>query len=475
MTNSPDQKIRQEYDCVINRIELTDCQNRTFDMKSQFVELMYSESIADVSPWGNIFMVDTVDFPTLLPMIGEETLGVSFTRQEVSSKENNFLGGQKPPIEFEMPIFRMYGKIQEGGSRKRQTYTLDYCTRLPFLNINAKVFATFKGMKYSDMVKKIYENHLKEEGKYYKPLIVEETEGSADYHINNVKPIAAIRRIASKSVSAEGNGTGYIFYEGRDAYYFVTLGKLVQKEPMAKLRCELKHVTKTSQDGRLGPKDKDMARSLYNIDNYTRNENFDVLGSATNGEAVSSLLSIDPITRRFYYNEFDLRKEDNKGQSHWGQRKRLGDKKPWRDTNKMFINPRSNLMLMVTDHEWRQDEYISNKSDEMPIHTPEEIILSKRSLGRQFDKHTISLTLSGDPTLEPGNVVEFAMPEILGTTKATQPEELDKWLQGKYLILAASHNIKGDEYHTHLTLVRDGFFTEIFHRDPVEYSQMKGV
>jgi hypothetical protein len=141
----------------------------------------------------------------------------------------------------------------------------------------------------------------------------------------------------------------------------------------------------------------------------------------------------------------------------------------------MFINPRSNLMLMVTDQEWSQDEYISAKSDEMSIHTPEEIVMSKRSLGRQFDRNTISLVLSGDPTLSPGNVVEFAMPEILGTTKASQPEELDKWLQGKYLILAASHNIQNDTYRTHLTLIRDGFFTEIFHRDPVEYSQMKGV
>ena len=65
-------------------------------------------------------------------------------------------------------------------------------------------------------------------------------------------------------------------------------------------------------------------------------------------------------------------------------------------------------------------------------------------------------------------MIEFAIPEHLGKTSKENPEEKDKYLQGKYLVLAISHMVKYGEYKMNLELVKDTFFSDIENRDPVE-------
>ncbi|NDA40056.1 MAG: hypothetical protein EBX88_01290, partial [Actinobacteria bacterium] len=62
------------------------------------------------------------------------------------------------------------------------------------------------------------------------------------FHAQNISPVGAIRRLTKKAVSAEGNGCLYVFFENRDAYYFVSIGKLMKQSPVLNLTCELKNV-----------------------------------------------------------------------------------------------------------------------------------------------------------------------------------------------------------------------------------------
>lgn len=466
---------RQEFDRILDYIKLKDWTGKELNLLPQMLYFSFEEEIFEHSLHGTIRISDAVDLPTLLPMIGEERLLASFTRPEAATKQNLFLGGRLPGIKFDMKVYRMDDKLQTGGSRKLQEYNLKYTSHLPFLNLNKRVFATFENMKYSDMIKKIYESYLKEDAPYEKPLIVEETEGAYDYCVQNLSPLNAIRKIAQRSTSIEGNGNFYVFYEDRDAYNFVSIGKLLKNEPLITLSCELKNVTK--QDGQ-GSKIVDMEKQLYNTGNYGRNENFDVLQSALSGEASSSLLSVDPITRQFYLNEFDLRGNDRKGEPNWNKFPKLAGKKPWTDANPMFIDPKANMAMLVTDLAQDVHEYISERTTVRPF-LPEDFFLSRISQKKQLMKNTIRLSVTGDPRVKPGVVVKFDIPEILGKTSRENPEMPDKWLRGNFLVISVLHSLTQSEYTMHLELVKDGFETSISkatYRDPtLEYKGHENI
>jgi hypothetical protein len=448
---------RQEFDRILDYIKLKDWTGKEHTLISQMVEFSFEEEIFHQSLHGSIKIFDSVDFATLLPLIGEERISASFTRQDVAKKSNAFLGGRLPPIKFDMRVYRMDNKYQSAESRKAQSYTLRYTSHLPFLNISKRVFASYENMKYSDMVKAIYETYLKEDAPYHKPLVIEETEGAFDYQVQNLSPLTAIRRLAQRSTSAKGNGNFYVFYEDRDSYYFVTMGKLLTQEPSLKLSCELKNVSKIDSGG---SKTTDLEKQLYNVTNYTRNQNFDVLQSALSGEASSSLLSVDHITRQFHFNEFDLRGKDRAGASNWGKFPKLSTKKPWTDANPMFIDPKANMAMLVTDLDQDTHEYISEKTKIRP-YLPEDFFLDRISQKQQLMKHIIQANVSGDPRVKVGQVLEFNPPEILGITGKKNPEMPDKWLKGKYLVVGVLHTLNQSQYSMHLQLVKDGFSTEI--------------
>lgn len=463
------QTVRQEFDRVLDYIKLKDWKGNEHTLISQMVEFSFEEELFYECLHGSIKIFDSVDFPTLLPLIGEERILASFTRHEPATKQNTFLGGRLPPIKFDMQVYRMDNKYQSAESRKAQSYTLRYTSHLPFLNVGKRVFASFQNMTYSDMVIKIYESYLKEEAPYDKPLYVEETEGAFDYCVQNLSPLNAIRKIAQRSTSKEGNGNFYVFYEDRDAYYFVSIGKLLKQTPSITLFCELKNINKADVGG---SKAVDLERQLYNVNNYARNENFDILNSAMSGEASSSLLSVDPITRQYYVNEFDLRKNDRKGEAHWNQFPKLANKKPWTDANRMFIDPKANMAMLISDLNQDTHEYISERDAVRP-YLPEDFFLSRLSQKKQLLKTLISCSVSGDPRVKAGMVVKFNIPEILGKTSDKNPEMMDKWLKGNYLVVSVLHTLNQSEYTMHLQLVKDGFETEISditYRDPsLEY------
>ena len=92
--------LSQEYEGLLESIDLVDYKDNKHDIKDQHVQLMYIESIPNQAIAGHAFLVDAVDFPTLLPMIGEEKISASFTRAEPAKESNAFLGGKLPSIKF---------------------------------------------------------------------------------------------------------------------------------------------------------------------------------------------------------------------------------------------------------------------------------------------------------------------------------------------------------------------------------------
>lgn len=482
-------KFPHEYQYNLKDLTLISHTGKEISLYPQFVEFTFEETIFGTTLHGTIFVVESIDLPTMLPMIGEERIRISFTRLD----ETN--GDELDPISFEMPIYSLYGKKQDGNSGKRQTYNLAYCSSVVFKNINTIVSKSFKNMPYSDIVKNIYDTYLKEN----KPIEVEPTRNPMNYVVQNQRPIKAIKQICKRAVSDEGNGSFYVFFEDRDKFNFVTMRKLIKQEPVRTLYQGTKNLP-TPGDGPLARAYKNISKDMYKASVVKEESGFDILKSALSGEGASSILTVDPIRRSFSFKTFDLRgqpQEDSNQQTGEqgaaspfqtildGITKLIGSPAPlefitgsdfasivgegaakaFTNNSKMFINPRGNLKVVVGDAGQDTQEYISQRDQTVRPYAPEEFVNQREAEKASFIKNVISTSLPGDPTIKVGSVVKFDIPEKTGRINDQNPEELDKYLQGNYVVVSVAHIVTKESYKMNLELMKNSPENEIEPRD----------
>ena len=434
--------LRNENDYVLNYIKLVDWKGNEYDFTNHYVEFTYEESIYS-SPHGSMVVIDAVDYPTLLPIIGEERVKASFTRPDEKNP-----GTLLPNLAFDLSVYSMHSKQQDGASLKRQVYTLAYIAEPVHKNTSVRIFKAYKGKIYSDMVKEIYDTHIS----MGKPIEIEPTLHEMDYIINNERPYTAIKKINKRSISAEDNGSLYTFYEDRDSFHFVTFSKMFQRPVTTFIKYEPRNISTTAEG---------IARSITKVAQMQQGDTFDILSSALSGEGASHLLSINPIRRKMIEKDFDLKTEFDKF-------KHIDRHKRWSDKNKMFVTPKSNPKMIISNIGNDTAEYISSHEPGSKPFFYEEYKLHRNSQNLQILKQIVRVTLSGDPRVKAGDILEFALPEHLGKTSIDEPEQLDRYLQGKYLIAAVAHIIKPGSYMIHLELLKDTYNKELLNRNPID-------
>lgn len=456
-------KIRSVYDFIINYLILVSHDGVEYDFSAHMVEFTYNESIFSPVVYGEITVMDTLDYAALLPILGEERLKASFTRADENSKEGKLL----KPIKFDLAVYKMRGRLnQNAGAGKAQTYTLCYTSDASYTNVGTKIFKKYKNMKYSDMVKKIHAEYLSGDSS---KIEVEETTGEYSYYAQNISPFQTISNLAYKSVSKDGNGYNYVFYRDRDGYKFKTVSSIAKKDP----ELALTYTPKNLSENRLA--------ELYSVSEYSDNATIDTLTAAADGELCSALLTVDPIRRKFHLKAFDLRGETGKSKhgfslvqdSAWEKFPHMDKNKNFLTTSRMFTDPRSNVNMFITDYGHKEQEYIIERDADIYLQEPEFYALQTRSHFKQMQSKVLTVSLSGNPTVKAGTVIKFLLPEVVGRIGEKDPEKLDRYLQGKYVVTQAMHVLKNDRYTMVLKLIKDSYFNEIKSRDPVK--ENKGI
>ena len=283
------EKIRGVYDFVINYLTLVSHDGVEYDFSAHLVELTYNESIFSPTVYGTLSVIDTVDYAGLLPILGEERLKVSFTRADETSKTAKLLD----PIKFDLAIYKMQGQLnQNQGAGKAQTYKLCYVSDDAYTDVGTKIYKKYGKMKYSDMVKAIHKVFLASNNS--SKIEVEETAGEYSFYAQHTSRFDAINAIALRSISNEKNGFNYVFYRDRDGYKFKTISSIAKQKPYLAITYSPKNMPNNRLD------------ELYSVNQYSSDMSTDTLNAAAKGEAASTLLSVDPVRRKFYLRAFDL-------------------------------------------------------------------------------------------------------------------------------------------------------------------------
>ena len=455
----PINKIRSINDFIILYLVLQSHDGKEYDFTSHMVEFTYHESLFSPVVHGSMLVLDAVDYPTLLPIMGEERLKCAFTRQDEKSQTGGFLDA----INFDLAVYTMHGQTnQRTGTGKSQTYFLKYISDEAYTNAGTKIHRKYRNMRYSDMAEKIFDDFLKNDTN---KINIEETSGTYSYYAQNVKPFTAISNLALRSISNEDNGYNYLFYRDRFGYNFKTFSSLAKEEPVLAITYSPKNIPDEAKEN-----------DLYSVSQYIDKSQYDSLLSAVSGEATSALLTVDPLRRKFYLNAFDLRGDEGFNQhkinllqdSDWSKFPHMHKSKHYIDNSRMFVNPRSNLAMQITDLGHKDTQYITERDSDIYIHEPEYYYKQTQSHIKQMQTKTMSVSLSGHPYVRAGSVIEFLLPEQLGKIGEKDAQELDKYAQGRYVVTKVTHILKNNKYTMNIDMVKDSFFSDIEARNPVE-------
>lgn len=446
--------LRRDRDYYIDYIKIVAYNGKEYSIASQMIEFTYHENIATPCIYCSVTMYDAVDFPTLLPMIGEERLKVSFTRQDEKAADSG--GGFKKPIVLDLPIYKISNRSPESTSRKGQVYTLHATSDEMLQSLKSKVRLGLKNMPYSEMVSTVYDQHVK----VNKPIEVEPTQHVHDFCIANMNPFRFITHVSGRSISPKYGGCLYFFYEDRDKFHYKSLGALFESEKILDLNFAVKNIL--SQKGESDePKKRVFERDMYSVEALEHKNSFDLIKTIVSGGYSQKAIFFDPIRQIITTKEFDI---DNE----WDSLPHIDKVKPFTDGNKAKSAPDSRMAVHWTNFEHDTVEHIVQKEPGINPFRPEDFTLRVNSQLDIMMRNSIDVVLPGTPDLIAGKRVSFYLPEHLGKTSNLEPEEPDRYLQGDYLVVSVMHRISTKEYTCSATLIKDSFFAGIKHRDPEE-------
>lgn len=399
-----------------NNINLTSLELRksgkSIDISEIFSDLIFFEDIFAPTMSGTIRLTETVNLPESFPIIGEETLFVSFTTYEDGK-------AQEKKFEKEFQIYKL-SNWQNKTTTHLVSYTLHFVSIELIKNVSSRLNRSFgtevSPMKSEDIVKNICTNILKipsnslniESGKFdWAPLIC-----------SNWKPLDAISYIAKNDVSLGKSPTTFIFFEDKFGYNFVSWETLlndrhVKQKEISTLFYKKRNPTKGITKEYFEP---------GQVISFILDESFDELLNSMNGMYSTKYIYHDIINKKITTSLFNYDSEFDRLDMVEDKNNRM----PLSATRK--INDAENVMILPNEYHF--DNYtkigIPWKQDEA-------------SRLQQFENYVLFAEVVGNSGYSLGSILRFDIPSPLKNRDGTTANYAH--LSGKFLLTKIKHSI----------------------------------
>jgi len=453
---SPNEVIRREKDFYIKKLVLTAFNGKKYDLIGHRINLFYYEDIFSSALTGTLTVLDAVDYPQFMPIIGEERLEVVLTRQDEHGKgeEGSFL----KDLEMNFRIYKMSGR--QISNEKVQSYALHLISEEFIKNLKTKIYHSWNDVPYSKMVEEIYNKKIK----IKKPIFVEKTKYDQDFSASNLSPFELFNMLVPRSISDDGNGETYVFYEDREAFHYKSLGKLL-KEPSKEKYVHSPRQLLVGSNNKFAYKEVPIEYEVKNIEHYFWNAQHDILKNIEAGMYGQHLVTVDVVRQKFDFLKFNLKKE-YKTFSHLEKSQFFTNDLDALPINDDDVFHHTKVMSTNKDHDII--DHIASKEPGIKPYKLEEYALRRTSFLNQIHQFRVGVSVSGDPRRKVGDIIEFDLPQVAGDVSRERPEELDRYFQGKYLIVSIRHTLSLTDYSMEFEIVKDSFANKIQHTDIVE-------
>ena len=325
-------------DFLLRELTLTSKSSPTnpikFNVPGVFVELNIYEDLFENVLRGTFDFIDNQGIAELIPIIGDETLELSYstpggegTKVNTDSKEMAILESGAGSEEAVKQRFHVYDCIEIGDEQKKKMYKLFFVSSEYVYSTKMKISKGYKGKRYHEIVKDALAKINKTPGfnkEWQKKAFIEETATPQNVIVPNWTPFQAINFCAARSLSSDitestqdgaaasqlpfAGGSLFVFYEKLGTgFFYESIESMIIKQKSQKNIPMYQYIPKTA-----GGASRSLKVSFFGVEQFTVKGSFKSLENLGFGMYGSRLIAYDPIRMKYDEVKYDYyKKEDN--------------------------------------------------------------------------------------------------------------------------------------------------------------------
>lgn len=455
-----------DYKLKITNVTLKKINGESIDISGLMVQLELFQSIFQPVMKATMMLSDAVSLHTKFPLIGEETIEVTYLPSKQGSvgvansmeQENDEIGILKFCID---KIHRQ--EVSEQG--KNTVYILNLYSLEMLDNIKKRVQSAYN-TTYTEAIRILLDNELNmsKNGKSLKGMTdgdePEKSRGSFTFIVPNLKPIEAILWMNKRAVPVDPTNFYFVFFERFDGFYFNTIQQMINYQR-----------DQTIKSG--GVENNRTIKDYYYITGYNENTKSTINLPENAQQRIITGLKInkrystfEKILGGFFENEYyeiDIyNKKVISTQSKLGDlEKRGGDRVITNSQD--FIDSQLTADMGPGTKTRIKYAIVQNRGDypNAPNYFADKYNEALR-VQTGFSQINITATALGDTRIQAGDVINIKIPDQSGFNAGSGLDPEDKYLTGIYLITDIKYNIiTGGDHVMVMNLNRNSFTTEI--------------
>ena len=407
------------------------------------MEVNIYEDIFKNALTGNIFVADTENLISNLPIIGQETLSLKIKTPNFDEKGTNFDFRE----EHKFNIFKI--SLSTELSHSSNIYKLEFASPEILQNLRVRVSKSYT-QNISDITEDLLTNT-----KYIgttKELHIEPTRGIRRYVCPNNHPYTVIQNLLKESISNEISSPHYLFFENSRGIHFRSLQDLYKQPSSGHYHSsDYIRTNERLKEGATHNTLLDMTRILR----YEMITNNDMMVNIVGGMLGSKNITHDIYNKNYATDEFDYFKDFDKydrisiGESNIVDNPRYFKIEDEYSKKNISSFPDSDIHLIPTSTSSGKDASHINGS-----YTPSQlrdVILDRKSRWIELVKGIqVNFEAHGHTGLSAGDMINLVFPN---PQKSDASEDSSKYYKGRFLITKIRHKFVNTTAETHLIII----------------------
>ena len=348
---------------------------------------------------GEVTIADISGMFALMPIVGDETLTVSF----------------KPDDAYPGPLYKKTFRVikckdlaTEDKNSKTRKYEIAFCSDIAITNMEARLRRAYKGMTQDAIVSNICTNILTVECD-----IRDTCKYPHDIIIPAWRPLYTINAIAKTGVRASGYpSSNFLFFEDKDGFVFDSIDRMVLSDSIATMDFHLSRVANPRTQAK-----------VFNCRQYSIEEPFDILESSSSGMYGHRYFNHDIVRKKIYQDDWLYSAEFDAHPHLKKPFEKLNEKFSSFPEQKMSYGPRQKGHRYESEH---SNDYVKRRAPQI----------------REMDGYRLKCLTEGNTNISVGKKVTFDMISNIPNNKEPDPK-----LSGDYIISAIKHSVSSTEHN----------------------------
>ena len=445
-------KLASDYNLVYVNL-LTASLASPLPLRNQLKELNYYEDIYSSTIYGELVLNDATNIISNLRLNGTEFIEFKFQK---TTNDN-------VSIERTFRVYKIGDRLTD-ASKNQESFIIYFCSEELMISERYRISKAYRNTPISMIVEDIFTNYLKltpmtvgmtrptqaQTKLYY----IDPTLGIYDFILPNKKIFETIHWLSLYSRPANFNpGADFLFFENINGYNFVSLQTLFSKDAFKSLYYNPQNISIEIKD------------QAINVIHMEVVKFFDVLEATSQGTFHNRVITIDPLTRNIFANDFlynqyfALAKTLNMSPLTTSLQNRWGDTMYYPPND---IRTEAGALRIVPGNYNQKTIFknpIQNDSVAHDVHVQDYLPNRVAQLGLN-NYMKIKVSIPGDSQIYVGMKLQFNCFDLTPTQSTTPNSDskgLDVFYSGYYLVTAVRHIINNTEYQTIIEMIKESF------------------